>query len=156
MMERTSMITQLPLERELELIRLTKAGNSEAARELLEQYEPALKGAAYKYSPYLDQNERDSAIHFGFIEAVFKFDPAKHDRLANVIKYALNDELKYEKGTSEVIRIPDRTAQRVCDQIKVGHFSTRSRPFQRPDSGHVSMKNRPVSPNGSRPLMITT
>lgn len=112
------MLTPLNIEEEKVLIARAKAGDNEAAKELLSQYLPALSGASYKYAPYLDQNERQSAIHSGFMEAVFKFDPAKHERLASVIKYALNDELKYEKATSEVIRIPDRTAQRYFQIVK--------------------------------------
>lgn len=43
----------------------------------------------------------------------------------------------------------------VCDQIKVGHFSIKSRPLQRPNSGHFSRRYGPVKPQGSWPLMIT-
>ncbi|MGQ3385307.1 RNA polymerase sigma factor [Glutamicibacter sp. TV12E] len=106
------MITPLSPSDERELIAKTKAGDNEAAEKLLNQYRPAFEGAAYRYSPYLDQSEIDSATHAGFMEAVHKFDYTKHDSLANVIKYALNDELMFEKASAEVTRIPDRTIQR--------------------------------------------
>ncbi|MGO2070089.1 helix-turn-helix domain-containing protein [Glutamicibacter arilaitensis] len=45
--------------------------------------------------------------------------------------------------------------QSVCDRIKVGHFSIKSRPLQRPNSGRFSRRYGPVKPQGSWPLMIT-
>jgi len=106
------LITELSVEAEQALIKLAKSGDNESARTLLKQYSPALKAASNKNAIYLDQNERDSACQGAFVEALHAFNPAKHSRLAAVIKNKLLPELAYEKSTSETLSVPDRTIRR--------------------------------------------
>lgn len=106
------MLTELTIEDEQKLIKLAKNGDNQATKTLLTQYGPALKAASNRNFLALDQNERDSVCHTAFVEALNDFNPAKHSRLAGVIKNSLKKEFAYERSTSEVLSIPERTISR--------------------------------------------
>lgn len=97
------------IEVEQALIASAKAGDNEATKILMKQYEPALRGAVNRHSGQLDHDELLSAFNVAFVEALHSFNPAKHSRLAAVIKHRLKEELAYEKTTAETLHIPVRT-----------------------------------------------
>lgn len=106
------MLKELTIEDEQKLIKAAKNGDNQATKTLLTQYGPALKAASNRNFLALDHAERDSVCHVAFVEALNDFNPAKHSRLAGVIKNSLKKEFAYERSTSEVLSIPERTISR--------------------------------------------
>lgn len=105
------MIEQLELEHELELIYRVREGDNVAAETLLKQYLPALK-AAQRKAIALDKSEAESATQAAFIEAIWRFDEAKHTRLAGAIKSALLQEVDHETKTKQAFTVPARSLSR--------------------------------------------
>lgn len=112
------MIEQLEPSFELELISKAKAGDNEATQILLDQYEPALRASMRKTYGTLDRDEARSAAYSALIEAVWKFDPARHNRLATIIKITLTQELEYESKTKQTFTIPERSLSRYWNILR--------------------------------------
>lgn len=106
------MLNHLDIEEEKALIARAKSGDNEAAEELLSIYQPAMIAASNRNHSYLNKNERDSTAQAAFVESLHIFDPARHQRLAAVIKNILRREFEFEKSTREVLSVPGRTISR--------------------------------------------
>lgn len=106
------MLNPLDIEEEEALIARAKAGDNEATEELFSIYQPAMIAASNRNHSYLNKNERDSTAQAAFVESLHIFDPARHQRLAAVIKNTLRHEYEYEKSTREVLSVPGRTISR--------------------------------------------
>lgn len=128
-------IIQLEVELEQELIAKAKAGNNEATKTLLEQYGPALKAAKYKAGGSLDHSEAESAVNAAFAEALFRFDPAKHSRLATLIKNLLAQETSYESSTKLAVSIPERTLSRYWNIMRKANMNASKAVKIAPDNG---------------------
>lgn len=111
------MIEQLELKHELELIYRVREGDNVAAETLLKQYLPALK-AAQRKAIALDKSEAESATQAAFMEAVWRFDKAKHNRLAGAIKSALAQEVEHESKTKQTFSIPSRSLSRYWNILR--------------------------------------
>ncbi|WAB10822.1 DNA binding protein [Arthrobacter phage Tuck] len=103
------------------------AGDSEAIVRLMYAYAPALRNAvsAFTYagganaaSQPADHEDLRSSVTVGFMEALKRFDPAQHNRLAAVINGPLREALANDLTSPVAFHVPYRTLSRFYEILR--------------------------------------